>query len=140
MPMAYIDASLSQSGHRLFSAYQLLDEANRTYNPLTSGFQKIKNPRKQHTDFREENIEILLKDPAGDLERAEVLRELRAARRVKAKAEARRQAELVAQLKEEENKAKAKAKREANKAAREAAEAGGLPAKLRKMSTGSKRR
>jgi hypothetical protein len=41
---------------------------------------------------------------------------------------------------EAENKAKAKAKREANKAAREAAEAGGLPAKLRKMSTGSKRR
>jgi TRIAD3 protein (E3 ubiquitin-protein ligase RNF216) len=109
MPMAYIDASLSQSGHRLFSAYQLLDEANRTYDPLTSGFQKIKNPRKQHTDFREESIEIILNDPASDLERTEVLRELRAARRAKAKAEARRQAERVAQLEEEANEAKAQA-------------------------------
>jgi TRIAD3 protein (E3 ubiquitin-protein ligase RNF216) len=107
--MSFIDASLSQSGHRLFSAYQLLDEANRTYDPATSGYTKIKNARKSHTDFRAENIEILLRNPTGDRERAEVLRELQAARRVKAKAEARRQAERAAQIEEEANEAKAQA-------------------------------
>lgn len=107
--MAFIDATLSQSGHRLFSAYQLLDEANRTYDPLTSGYTKIQKPRKAHTDFGEESIEVLLNDPTRDLERTETLRELRAARRYKAKADAKREAERSAELEEEENERKAQA-------------------------------
>lgn len=108
-PMAFIDATLSQSGHRLFSAYQLLDEAGRTYNPLTSGYTKIKTARKAHTDFREESIETLLGDPTGDLERGEILRELRAARKYKAKADAKREEERLAALEEEENERRAQA-------------------------------
>lgn len=60
-------------------------------------------------DFREENIEAILNAPAGDAERNETLRELRAARKFKAKAEAKREAERVAVLEEEENERRAQA-------------------------------
>lgn len=107
--MTFIDATLSQSGHRLFSAYQLLDEAGRTYDPHTSGYIKIKTQRKPHMDFREETIDLALADLNGDHEKAEILRELRAARRYKAKGDAKREAERVAALEEEENERRAQA-------------------------------
>ncbi|PMD35766.1 hypothetical protein L207DRAFT_434146 [Hyaloscypha variabilis F] len=107
--MAFIDATLSQSGHRLFSAYQLLDEASRTYNPLTSLYTKIKTARKGHIDFGDDSIEAIIAEPNGDLERADTLRELRAARKYKAKADEKREAERAAALAEEENEIKAQA-------------------------------
>ena len=107
-PMVFIDTCLGQSGHRLFSAYKLLDEARRDYQTGVK-YTKLKSARKSTTDFRPENIEILINDLDGDFERAEILRELQAARRAKVKAEAKLRAELAAQLEEEENEKKAQA-------------------------------
>jgi len=109
--MSFIDSSLNQTGFRLFSAYQILEQADRTYDPNNSPYTRIKNPRKEDNQFREEQIEIYLSTnhERPDLEKIEVFHELRAARRMKVKADARRQAEREIQLAEEANVLRAQA-------------------------------
>lgn len=111
-PMNFIDATLNQSGYRLFSAYQVLEEAQRMYDQAGKPYQKLRNPRK-NDDFKEDKISAYLANPTigpggvVDREKVEVFEELQASRRIRAKADARRAAEHAAEIEEEENVRKA---------------------------------
>lgn len=102
-PMVFIDACLAQSGNRLFSAYRVLEEAQRTFDPKQPAYNKVKTARKIQTTYREENLSALLKIYAGKADETEVLEELQAARRIRRKADAKRQAEHQLELDEKEN-------------------------------------
>lgn len=99
--MTFIDATLAQSNYRLFSAYRVLEEAQRTFDPANPVYNKIK-PRKV-SEFTERKVETLLKSIGLPPDRKEVLEELTAARRIRRKAEEKREVERQAELAEEEN-------------------------------------
>ncbi len=103
--MAFIDSTLNGCGYRLYSAYQVIFEALRTYNADEPTFQKMKNKhaRKSEAFIKPENIEAYLATPNPDQERVDVLKELQTARRIRRKEEARQQAQLDTQRLEKEN-------------------------------------
>lgn len=108
--MVFIDATLNQSVGRLFPAYRILEEAERTFDPRNPPYNKIMRARKTPPDH--ENIQQLLTTleiemlPAAPA-RIEVLRELEAARKLRAKAEEKRRAERLAEDEEAANVLKA---------------------------------
>jgi TRIAD3 protein (E3 ubiquitin-protein ligase RNF216) len=108
-PANFIDATLSQSGHRLFSAYRVLEEAHRTYDSIEPPYNKIKKARKMEPHLEEAAVLAYLANPDADNEKVEVLKELQAARRIKKKADARRQEEREKELEEEVNTRRAEA-------------------------------
>lgn len=111
--MNYINATLSHTGYRLFSAYEVLEETQRTWSHSEAPYQRLKNPRKSD-DYTDQKVADYLASPADvngsiDREKVEVFEELQAARRIRSKADARRAAERAAELEEEENVTKAEA-------------------------------
>lgn len=106
-PMAFIDATMSQSQYRLFHAYRVLEEANRTFDPANQPYNKIKKPRPMHPQYQPENLQASINNVAADPALVEVLRELQAARKVKDKANEKREAEQQAELDEQANVQKA---------------------------------
>ena len=107
IPMVFIYATLGQSQYRLFQAYRVLEEAQRTFNPANPPYNKIKNARKSQADFRDANIQTFINTPRADPSRIEILRELQAARRTRRKAEAKRELELEAEREEKANEQRA---------------------------------
>ncbi|KAH7411416.1 hypothetical protein BKA64DRAFT_380792 [Cadophora sp. MPI-SDFR-AT-0126] len=107
--MSFINATLNKSGYRLFSAYEVLEEAQRTWSS-NKPYQRLKNERKSE-DFTDQKIADYLASPTVngyiDREKVEVFEELQAARRIRQKADARRASERAAEIEEEENLAKA---------------------------------
>ena len=108
-PAHFIDVTLSQSGHRLFSAYRVLEEADRTYDSIEPPYNKIKKARKMEPHLEEAAVLSYLANPDEDNEKVEVLKELQAARRIRKKADARRQEERDMELEEEANTRRAEA-------------------------------
>lgn len=100
-PMTFIDATLSQSGFRLFSAYRVLEEAERTYDATNPVYNKIR-PRKK-SDFLDAKIGTMLNASNLPADRREVLEELMAARRIRRKADQIREQERQTELAEEGN-------------------------------------
>ncbi len=109
IPMNFIDATLNQSGYRLFSAYRVLEEARRTWSSDQAPYNKMKRPRKDNGEFHEEKLDSYLLAVASDPRKTEVIKELRASRRIRQKAEAQREAERRKEIEEEENLRKAEA-------------------------------
>jgi TRIAD3 protein (E3 ubiquitin-protein ligase RNF216) len=107
--MVFIDACLAQSGNRLFSAYRVLEEAQRTFDPNQPAYNKIKTARKAAPQYKEEGFAQLVQSFAGRPHDLEILEELQAARRIKRKADAKRQSERQLELEEEDNVRKAEA-------------------------------
>jgi TRIAD3 protein (E3 ubiquitin-protein ligase RNF216) len=105
--MAFIDATLNQARHHLFPSYRVLEEAERTWNPERPPYNKIKQPRKMKREYREEEVELALKNEATPQQEMLAMRELQTARRARKKADNKRQAERQAELDEEENIRKA---------------------------------
>jgi len=109
--MNFINATLSRSGYRLFSAYEVLEEAQRTWTS-NKPYPRLKNPRKSD-EYTDAKVAKFLASPAVngyiDREKVEVFEELKAARRIKQKADARRAAERATEIEEKENLAKAEA-------------------------------
>jgi len=106
--MTFIDAALGQSGYRLFSAYRVLEEAQRTFDPAAPTYQRMKKNRVAN-DYKDERLPILRATLAGNEDQLEILDELVAARRIKRKAEKKRQDIRQAELDEEENTRRAEA-------------------------------
>lgn len=104
--MIFIDTCLKQAGNRLFSAYRVLEEAERTFDPGHPAYNKIKQERKVPPKYRQESMQELFKS-ADNPEEVEILDEMKAARRIRQKAEAKRQAERLLVLAEEANVQKA---------------------------------
>lgn len=110
--MSFIDSALKQSRHHLFSTYRVLEEAHRTFNAHNPPYNKIKYQRPMDDDFKDANLDATIqryKQNPHKLQEAETLIELRAARRMRKKAEAKREAERQAEIEEEKNIRKAEA-------------------------------
>jgi TRIAD3 protein (E3 ubiquitin-protein ligase RNF216) len=106
--MSFIDTTLNSSGYRLFSAYLKLETAQRTLDPKNPAYHKNKSRRKIIQEYQAANLDATINDVETQTpEKAEVLRELQAARKHRKTAEIRRQAEREKQLLEEENESKA---------------------------------
>jgi TRIAD3 protein (E3 ubiquitin-protein ligase RNF216) len=108
-PMVFIDTCLAQSGYRLFSAYRVLEEAHRTFDPKRPAYNKIKTARKVPLMYLQDSMELLIASSGQNMQEIEILREMDAARRIRRKADAKRQAERLLELEEEENVRKAEA-------------------------------
>lgn len=106
--MVFIDACLAQVGNRLFSAYRVLEEANRTYAEHPA-YNKMKSSRKIKEVYREESMAGLFNLFSGRETETELLHELQASRRIRKKADMKREAERQLVLDEEENIRKAEA-------------------------------
>jgi TRIAD3 protein (E3 ubiquitin-protein ligase RNF216) len=100
-PMNYIDATLSQLGYRLFSAYQILQEAQQNYDPTNPPYNKVK--RRNTNEFGEDQVSMLLETTGIPPDRGEILAELVAARRIRVMAEQEREAARRIELEEELN-------------------------------------
>ena len=109
--MTFIDTALQNSGYRLFSTYRILEEAHQTFDARRPPYNKIKYQRKMDEQWKDANLEetIELMMQGGRYLEVEILREFKAARRVRKKAEAKRQAELLAEIEEQKNIRKAEA-------------------------------
>lgn len=111
--MAFITSTLEPSGYRLFSAYRVLEEAHRTFDPRRPPYNKIKKLRKSAEHYKAPNLELhiqeLLSNPYQNEQEVEVLRELQAARKVRKNAEDKREAERQLEIEEESNYLKAQA-------------------------------
>jgi len=111
VPIAFIEPTLQSAGWRLFSAYPIIEEAQRTHDPKRRAlFSKLKTPRKMPVEYREENLNAHIESiRALEPWKADFLEELKAARKIRRKADARRRAEREAELEEEANIARAEA-------------------------------
>ena len=110
--MVFIDATLNQSGGRLFTTYRKLEEAESTFDPRNPPYNKIIRPRKIPPDH--ENIPQLIITLETEIlpsasGRIEVLKELEAARKLRVKAEEKRRAERLAEDEEAANVLKSQA-------------------------------
>jgi TRIAD3 protein (E3 ubiquitin-protein ligase RNF216) len=103
-PMNFIDIALKQSGYRLFSTYRVLEEAHRTYDPKRPAYNKIKFQRKIKSpdEFSDVNLDATIQHMSNNMSNreVEVLKELRAARRIRKKADAKHQGEIEANIEE----------------------------------------
>ncbi|KAJ5042456.1 uncharacterized protein L3040_005004 [Drepanopeziza brunnea f. sp. 'multigermtubi'] len=113
-PISFIASTCSQTKYRLFSAYEILEEAQRTYNKdQDPPYVMLKNARRGD-DYSPAKTAAYLASPAGlngvvDQEKVEIYEELQAARRIRDKADQRRAAERAAEAEEAENVARAEA-------------------------------
>lgn len=105
--MNFIDATLSQLGYRLFSAYQILEEAQRNYNPANPPYNKVK--KRNTNEYTKDGVVVLLETSGIPPDRVEVLEELVAARRIRTKADQEREAARQIELEEELNTQRAEA-------------------------------
>jgi TRIAD3 protein (E3 ubiquitin-protein ligase RNF216) len=101
--MTFIDSTLVLSQHRLFHAYRVLEEAQRTFNNENPPYNKLKKARHSATHYNNENLAAAITANTTDPERVEVFRELQAARMVRRKADQERLAERQAEIEEEIN-------------------------------------
>lgn len=101
--MTFIHATCDQSQYRLFQAYRVLQEAQRTFDPVNPPYNKIKSRRKAPLEFNDASIQAYITTVGADPSRVEVHLELQAARRIRRKAEAKREAELLAEQNEKAN-------------------------------------
>lgn len=114
IPMNFITITCTKTKYRLFSAYEMLEEAQRTYDKAKKvPYPRLKSPRKGD-DYSPTNVAAYLASPAEpdgqvDQEKVEIYEELQATRRVSAKAAAQRTAERVAEAEEAANVARAEA-------------------------------
>ncbi|KAF7903202.1 uncharacterized protein EAF01_006251 [Botrytis porri] len=107
-PLAFIDETLRSTGHRLFSAYRTLEEADRTFDAHNPPYRRIKTPRKMPHEYRDGRIEEAIQKNESP-EKTETLKELLVCRKIRKTAESRRLAEQEAILAEEENLKRAEA-------------------------------
>jgi E3 ubiquitin-protein ligase RNF216 len=107
--MVFIDSTLNDTRRHLYPAYMILEEAERTYDPTKSPYNKIKKPRATASHWTPIRVEETLNREGTTADTMLVLRELQAARRARKKADDKRQAERQAQLDEEENIRRAQA-------------------------------
>ncbi|KAF7947976.1 hypothetical protein EAE96_009045 [Botrytis aclada] len=108
IPLTFIDETLRSTGHRLFSAYRTLEEADRTFDANNPPYRRIKTPRKMPHEYRDGRIEEAIQKNESP-EKTETLRELLVCRKIRKTADSRRRAEQEAILAEEENIRKAEA-------------------------------
>jgi TRIAD3 protein (E3 ubiquitin-protein ligase RNF216) len=107
--MVFIDSTLNDTRRHLYPAYMILEEADRTYDPAKTPYNKIKKPRATSSHWTPSRVEETLNREGTTADTMLVLRELQAARRARKKADDKRQAERQAQLDEEENIRRAQA-------------------------------
>ncbi|PBP25611.1 ring finger protein, partial [Diplocarpon rosae] len=113
--MTFIQATCTNTKYRLFSAYKILEKAERNYDKHNNApYPRLKGPRKCQGYTPAEVAAYLAAPPrtvTGDVdhERIAVYEELQLARRIKAKADACREAERAIEVEEEANIAKAEA-------------------------------
>ncbi|KAF7886075.1 hypothetical protein EAF00_010178 [Botryotinia globosa] len=107
-PLTFIDETLHSTGHRLFSAYRTLEEADRTFDANNPPYRRIKTPRKMPHEYRGGSVEELIQMNESP-EKVETLKELLVCRKIRKTAESRRLAEQEAILAEEENLKRAEA-------------------------------
>ncbi|KAF5872764.1 putative ring finger protein [Botrytis fragariae] len=108
IPLIFVDETLRSTGHRLFSAYRTLEEADRTFDPNNPSYRRIKTPRKMPHEYQDGRIEEAIQKNESP-EKTETLKELLVCRKIRKTAESRRLAEQEAILAEEENLKKAEA-------------------------------
>ncbi|KAM0130662.1 hypothetical protein ACHAP3_007202 [Botrytis cinerea] len=108
VPLAFIDETLRSTGHRLFSAYRTLEEADRTFDANNPPYRRIKTPRKMPHEYRDGRIEASIQNNESP-EKTDTLKELLVCRKIRKTAESRRLAEQQAILAEEENLKRAEA-------------------------------
>lgn len=101
--MVFVNATLDQTKYRLYHAYRILEEAQRTFDPANPPYNKIKNARSMQREYKDENIQAFIDTLGSDPSRVEILRELQAARKIRKKAERKRELELQAEREEEAN-------------------------------------
>jgi TRIAD3 protein (E3 ubiquitin-protein ligase RNF216) len=106
--MSFIESTLSDTRRHLYPAYMILEEANRTYNPLTSPYIRIKKPRATIIPWIPERVEETLQSERSTADTMLVLKELKAARRATLIAGEKRLVEVRQQMEEEENVRRAK--------------------------------
>jgi len=104
--VTFVDACLAQSRGALFPAYRILEEAQRTLDPTRPAYRKLARPRRSNNDYGDSVVEGIIAK-GFSLPEDMVLQELKAARRVRRKAEAKREEEHQYELSEAENRAKA---------------------------------
>lgn len=107
--MAFIDTCLRQNKYRVFSAYRILEEAERTYSFQNPPYNRIKTKRKMPPEYKEDALADFISSYPHDQERVGMLQEFAAARRVRKKADIKRDEERQVELDEEANLAKAEA-------------------------------
>ncbi|PBP17412.1 ring finger protein [Diplocarpon rosae] len=113
--MTFIQATCANTKYRLFSAYEILEKAERNYDKHNNApYPRLKGPRKCQGHTPGEVAAYLAAPPRTitgnvDQEMVALYEELQLARRIKAKADTRREAERAAEIEEEANIAKAEA-------------------------------
>lgn len=105
--MSFIDSTLSLNRHRLFHAYRVLEQAEREWNPSNPTYVKLKTSRKMNAEYNEQNLQAVITTHSESPEIREVILEIQAARKVRAKADEDRAAEHLRQLAEEANERQA---------------------------------
>jgi TRIAD3 protein (E3 ubiquitin-protein ligase RNF216) len=112
-PMSFLDKALTQSKYRLFSAYRVLEEARKTWDPANPPYNKLKYSRKMNELYNDENLEgsiqALRQHAYEGPGMIELLNELKAARKLKKKADKKLEAERQHELEEEQNVLRAEA-------------------------------
>ncbi|CAL3962936.1 unnamed protein product [Diplocarpon coronariae] len=113
--MNFIHATCTKTKYRLFSAYEILEKAERSYDKHNNApYRRLKSPRKCQ-GYTPADVAAYLAAPPRtisgnvDHEKIAVYEELHFARRIKAKADVRREAKRAAEVEEEANVAKAEA-------------------------------
>lgn len=109
MPVDFINSCLRLNGHRLFSAYRILEEAERTRGnkALNPPFRELKTRRKPTSKYTRANIQVYINAATGP--EKDVYEELVASWKLKDKGDAKRRAALEDELAEQENTRKAEA-------------------------------
>ncbi|TGO71752.1 hypothetical protein BELL_0535g00010 [Botrytis elliptica] len=107
-PLTFVDDTLRSTGHRLFSAYRALEEADRTFDANNPPYRRIKTPRKMPYEYQDGRIDESIQRNEFP-EKTEILKELLVCRKIRKTAESRRLAEQEVILAEEENLKKAEA-------------------------------
>ncbi|KAM3080538.1 hypothetical protein ACMFMG_005482 [Clarireedia jacksonii] len=108
IPMAFIDATLNSSGHRLFSGYRKLEETQRTLDAQHPAYIKKKIHRRMPKEYQPARLDAtisLMKTQAP--EKAEILTEFKVSRMLRRAADLRRQIERETKLAEEEDEREA---------------------------------
>jgi TRIAD3 protein (E3 ubiquitin-protein ligase RNF216) len=107
--MTFIDTCLRQNGHRMFTTYRILDEAERSYDMRNPPYNNIKTKRKMIAEYQEANVEETIAVLLDDQQRIDLLRELQAARRIRKNARLKREEQRQLERREEANLLKAQA-------------------------------
>ncbi|CAG8974924.1 hypothetical protein HYALB_00006711 [Hymenoscyphus albidus] len=106
-PMSFIDATLNQTGYRLFHAYRVLEQAQREWEPQNPPYMKLRSQRRTQDKFSERTIQKNLDSGHDERVRVEFYLEIQAARKVRAKADAVREAQRLHEIEEAANEQRA---------------------------------